>query len=913
MRRLLMTLATVVIQAAISESLYIRGTENTPSSLNDAAPKNSGRRLDEDELQYCYDALFVADEDGDRNINREEYVSFVEALGGPGVSSFNDLPIVFKSSFSVLACRCVDEPGAQPDCCVGGKAMVSNIGAAPGDNPTPQEEQNLYHICFLSESSVQKFNNEEQPTAAPTSEPGDPTTEPTIDPTGKPSPAPADPPTLQPTLAPNPFPSTDLPTLAPTPPPSDFVSGAPTIATSGVPTVSPTTAAPTFQPSVGQTENPTLSPTAVPTGTPSTEPTVGPTATPSDFPTITPTISPAPTITAAPTNVPSVSPSQAPTNTSVATEVTTSYEIAVRGGAQLNEYEGDLIESMNMLASEVASNITDAGRRRLVSVSIDSPTLLTGVEPTDCPGDVGADDRCETVNAAVRLFVDETDDEEAVATQYKEALNTAIESGELQRTLDFVNDESVVYILTGRDTGRGIESDPDSSLSAGAITGIVAVGLVGLVCISLLLTRGRDRGNDDPGKQEDYMVDLEGIQPGTSNDPNVDNSDGEGKKKSNKSDESSNAGDSGWSSHGGLSSLDTSSMDDEQRSKAVAMGTAGAALARRYSDSSGNLNMTYTELDDAIQKGDWAAVGVTAALLASQSYETGASTTDTHRRSVDSNTLNPSRAAELDRLVEAGDWEGVVAAAAKFDAQEATHRPERAGSIPSKEGSSSDATSGASGSVDTGSPASSVGSGSRTHFTTGTTTDSNSQSNRKLEEIRKEVEELVQQVVPEEQNNVDEMMLQFQGREEELVETLRSMQERQVVQKARVEGQKKAKRDARENVQFNKRELAEKAAEGQAKKEAQSLGTGEWGGNADAESGSRREQDLKDEEDARAQAAQWEAVAQQTRNQDESGGNDDTAAKDAADWAIAQSLNQLSGSAQDADMFEDDEDEEGSV
>jgi hypothetical protein len=54
--------------------------------------------------------------------------------------------------------------------------------------------------------------------------------------------------------------------------------------------------------------------------------------------------------------------------------------------------------------------------------------------------------------------------------------------------------------------------------------------------------------------------------------------------------------------------------------------------------------------------------------------------------------------------------------------------------------------------------------------------------------------------VPEEKDNVDEMMMQFRGREEELVETLRSMQERQVAQKSRIEGQKRAKRDARAAV-----------------------------------------------------------------------------------------------------------------
>ena len=61
---------------------------------------------------------------------------------------------------------------------------------------------------------------------------------------------------------------------------------------------------------------------------------------------------------------------------------------------------------------------------------------------------------------------------------------------------------------------------------------------------------------------------------------------------------------------------------------------------------------------------------------------------------------------------------------------------------------------------------------------------------QKVQEIRSEVKSLVRRVVPEKIDNVDEMMLQFKGREEELVETLRTMQERPVAQKARVQGQK---------------------------------------------------------------------------------------------------------------------------
>ena len=53
-------------------------------------------------------------------------------------------------------------------------------------------------------------------------------------------------------------------------------------------------------------------------------------------------------------------------------------------------------------------------------------------------------------------------------------------------------------------------------------------------------------------------------------------------------------------------------------------------------------------------------------------------------------------------------------------------------------------------------------------------------SNRKKSEIKSEVEALVRRVVPDEIDNVDEMMKQFKGREDEMIETLRTMQERSI-------------------------------------------------------------------------------------------------------------------------------------
>ena len=60
-----------------------------------------------------------------------------------------------------------------------------------------------------------------------------------------------------------------------------------------------------------------------------------------------------------------------------------------------------------------------------------------------------------------------------------------------------------------------------------------------------------------------------------------------------------------------------------------------------------------------------------------------------------------------------------------------------------------------------------------------------SKHRHRQEEVRGEVEALVRRVVPEETDNIDEMLAQFKGREEELVEKLRRMQERAIARRAR--------------------------------------------------------------------------------------------------------------------------------
>jgi len=581
------------------------------------------------------------------------------------------------------------------------------------------------------------------------------------------------------------------------------------------------------------------------------------------------------------------------------------YVIAVRSNADATDYIQDLVDAMDLLAPVVAASIdldddtrrsllrssSSSLRRRLV-VEVELPTTLDGTIIDSCPDFIAETDRCEEVGASIGLLLDDENTAEARAA-FEAALETAILDQELQSALDTVNSDSVVYIVTGievPDGGEGTDRQPaDEGLSAGAISGLVIVGAVGLLFLSILLVRRRSNQQRSEYLKQNESVDLEeingpaspdgrtlgavgvaggmGVTEGRTLIMSTSQTDDEpatlgavaavprksapAKKKlsskysANKvyvppgvspsrdrerggNDESSHAGSSGWSSQGGMSSLDTSSVDVEMiddggagttpKASLAGIGAASALASTVSEDASEpGIQMTYSELDQAIQKGDWAAVGVTAALLASQSFDSSRqSAGKSPRGNVSLNaTINPTRAAELDRLVEAGDWEGVVAAAAKYDAQEtltsggnesvssrgsgsapgSAGSPSGGGSLSSTIGSTAGGTSVLSGSALSGYSGSGTG---RSAFTSSAgTSDANSRA-KNLEDIRAEVEELVKHVVPEERDNVDEMLMQFRGREEELVETLRSMKERAVAQKARVEGQKRAKRDAKQ-------------------------------------------------------------------------------------------------------------------
>ncbi|KAL3806911.1 hypothetical protein ACHAXA_008921 [Cyclostephanos tholiformis] len=288
-------------------------------------------------------------------------------------------------------------------------------------------------------------------------------------------------------------------------------------------------------------------------------------------------------------------------------------------------------------------------------------------------------------------------------------------------------------------------------------------------------------------------------------------------------------------------------------------------------------------IEEAIEMGDWAAVGATAAILASSKSSVGArveadddysdssvesdvdddddsSSRDSSGRvryGVETTDSDVARAAEIDRLVESGNWDGVVAVAARYveeadEADEQLKRPLRRGGSPSSRIAESDvesvsietadessaytdssrestyATSGnnTAGSR-TGTSSSNDANATRSRSNTSTSSDvgsrnvvgetvatlsesvsstsdvqtisthsSSSHHRRRKNAYRAEVEALVRRVVPDELSNVDDILVQFSGREQELIDTLRAMQEKSIAQRARAAVQRSAKKEA---------------------------------------------------------------------------------------------------------------------
>ena len=190
--------------------------------------------------------------------------------------------------------------------------------------------------------------------------------------------------------------------------------------------------------------NGSVSPTAPPT----LYPTLSSAPTMSMMPSYSPSLSMLPTVSMAPSLSPTFPPSVSPTSSDVI--VTTAYNIFVENGIVDNipslEYRLDLIEAMDLLATQVFDSIVDEERRRflmeILSVPvIRLPTAITSIRERPCPTP-SSTDRCEEVTADILLYSGKH-----ISEEFKKVLEVGIELGSLQAFLEEVEPDSPVAII----------------------------------------------------------------------------------------------------------------------------------------------------------------------------------------------------------------------------------------------------------------------------------------------------------------------------------------------------------------------------------------------------------------------------------------------------------------------------------
>jgi len=622
----------------------------------------------------------------------------------------------------------------------------------------------------------------------------------------------------------------------------------------------PSTLAPSFSP---VTQSPTTSSPVTPTPV-TPPPITPPPATPepitpapmalTEMPTLAPTGTPttglpSQTLSSMPSDLPSETPTSAPTSQQVI-EVT--YDIGYEDGYRQDrvpEYKIQLETSMDLLIQEViGTSFKNRHLRRKLAMDVSQnrvTSFKSGLPKTsNCPVEVIKELENAECGTLIHALTLSTDDKDPISekNRFLNALNKTINNAGFQKILSDKYPESSLFIVTGyvpatsppviNTEERGMQDS--NNLSNGATAGISIGAIVVIVAAVAWAYVYRREGEREEKNEETYFPDapqelivrdpMKDIMPASPDnlmsgankqedgksrrisrqasdrlaqeqEDNNDDEEGQSRLRRNTKDavdSSSNAGSSGWSSSAGVSSLNTGSVDsmdnvDKDLIPGTHLTTTGPQSAMTASQpikngSPDSPNVTREDLDSAIQSGNWAAVGTTAALLAAASNSQSDSlkrkriASSVARGDSSASPLDAARAAELDQLVDAGDWEGVVVAAAKFEASEDVSISASKGSR-GMQGGSSEFTS-HSGSPVNESPSKAA----------------------KRDEIRGQVENLVRRVVPEEIDNVDEMMIQFKGREEDLIGTLRTMEERQKAQNARAQEQKQAKLDAEQTA-----------------------------------------------------------------------------------------------------------------
>lgn len=455
--------------------------------------------------------------------------------------------------------------------------------------------------------------------------------------------------------------------------------------------------------------------------------------------------------------------------------------------------------------------------------------LLPFICVLECPNDLDEEtQQCQRVNALVLLVVTEEHNNDETIAAFRQALSDNIQDGALIEALALINPSSPITINTGSGSGgggsRGIQSDP--ALSVGGIIGIILAALV--ICIGSVILQRRTTQQRQEDMQQRY---ASHIQPVESRDlPQESESDsseqgyampflqfqqsGEtqtvlpagaagtagavaSSKKSPPSkreagDDNASAADvsyensSGWSDNlsASMGSIETGDLDSPSYK------VAGSPPSAISGDQS--VSKRLDDLELALSNGDWSMVGASAALLAASQQDTTddpprSNATSLLRGNMEAPHMDEATAAELEEMIKIGDWEGVIQTAAKMEAT----KPQNVSMDSDEEdaGGSSNSQTSSGASMQGYSEGGSEKSGG-SDFYVGQAQISDKDPD---EEIKKEVIDLVAKVVPEELDNIDEMIGQFKGREHELLETLRTMQERDIALKAKRAAQQQTK------------------------------------------------------------------------------------------------------------------------
>jgi hypothetical protein len=126
------------------------------------------------DTEACYTAMESAvikkaTETGDRGMDAESYVSFVQQYGPTdflvNVTEFSELPLSLQSNFYTLACLC--QTNSSDACCEGTNAAIKTDGSFSNEIPTSEEQSYLFLVCSLTSASIDRVLQSEAPTSAP--------------------------------------------------------------------------------------------------------------------------------------------------------------------------------------------------------------------------------------------------------------------------------------------------------------------------------------------------------------------------------------------------------------------------------------------------------------------------------------------------------------------------------------------------------------------------------------------------------------------------------------------------------------------------------------------------------------------------------------------------------------------------